>query len=336
MPPMLAARHSRVRRAIAAAALATCLPASAAPQELSGLAGVTWDARMPRSSYAWQIEYAQELGDHILLAGSWLNEGHIEGHHRDGYTVQLGARTSVGSPQLFIGVTGGVYRYFDTIDRPVGDYANHHAWGTALSGRASYVVARRLLLRVGVMRTWADARSIDSWMALFGMGYRPQPPNGPGGRARPAARDARTTDNEITLFVGRTVVNSFSNERSAALALEYRRGIGRYIDWSIAVIDEGDPAIIRRNGLVTQLWVIRSFLNDRMTLGLGAGPYLAIDEKREPGPGGHGTGTVAELVTPTVSWRIARAFLLRFNWERTITSYDADTDIFLFGLGYRF
>jgi hypothetical protein len=132
------------------------------------------------------------------------------------------------------------------------------------------------------------------------------------------------------------VVNSFGNERSVAVALEYRRAIARYVDWSVALIDEGDPNVIRRNGLVTQLWAIRSFFDDRMSLGVGSGLYLVVDEKRGAGATARGTGTVAELVTPTVSWRIARALLLRFNWVRTVTSYDKDTDIFLLGIGYRF
>jgi hypothetical protein len=310
--------------------------ARALAQELSGLAGAVWDVATPQTSYAWTLDYAQGMGAHAHLVASWLNEGHVEGHHRDGYTFQVGTRTTVLSPRLSLGLSGGAYRFFDTVDEPVRGYSNHHGWGAILSGRVSYSFANRVMLRGGVNRVWTSRTSTDSWTTLLGMGYQLQAPEEPAYRERSAGPAPRPGRNEITALVGRTVVNSFRNERSVAVALEYRRRIADYIDWSVAVIDEGDPNVIRRSGVVTQLWAVRSFFDDRMTLGMGAGVYVAVDAKREPGPDVQGGGTVAELVTPTVGWRVARAFLLRFNWERTITSYDRDTDIFLIGVGYLF
>ena len=325
----------------AARTLVLCAPwLAAAPvdaQELDALAGSMTDIPTPQATYAWRLGYTQGVSEHFQFIVSWLNEGHIDGHHRDGYTLQLGARTTTFSRQLAIGLSGGVYRYFDTAELDTSAYANHHRWGGIVSGNAAYFFANRLVFRTEVSRIWTYGQANDSWTALVGLGYQLQAPQEPGYRARPASQRRRTTNNEITAFIGRTVVNSFGSERSVAVALEYRRGIARYIDWSFAIIDEGDPAVIRRNGLVTQLWAIRSFFDDRMTLGIGGGVYVAIEEKYELGPDDYGEeGTVAELVTPTISWRIAPRFLLRFNWERTLTSYDKDTDIFLFGLGYRF
>ena len=331
---------TRSPRAVARTLLLGALwlaPADTGAQELHGLAGTMSDIPTPQTTYAWKVEYTQGLGEHFGFAAGWLNEGHIDGHHRDGYTLQLGARTPTLSRQLVLGLSGGVYGYFDTVEEDITGYANHHDWGAIATGRASYYFANRLVLHAEVNRLWVHAPSTDSWTALVGLGYQLHAPREPGYRARPVPQRPWTTKNEITAFVGRTVLNSFSSERSVAIALEYRRGIGRYIDWSFAFIDEGDPAVIRRYGLVTQLWAVRSFFSDRMTLGIGGGVYVAIEEKHELGPEGYGEeGTVAELVTPTISWRVTPKFLLRFNWERTLTSYDKDTDIFLFGLGHRF
>lgn len=41
------------------------------------------------TSYAWQISYMEGLSEHFAYSISWLNEGHLTGHHRDGPTFQL-------------------------------------------------------------------------------------------------------------------------------------------------------------------------------------------------------------------------------------------------------
>jgi hypothetical protein len=321
-------------------ALAAVEPGLAPPaipaQVLTGLAGAMWDVATPRRSYAWKLEYQEGLGEHVQYTVSWLNEGHIEGHHRDGYTLQLWARTAVLSRRLTLSLGGGGYRYFDTADRDITDYANHHGWGGILSAGVSYHFANRLVLRADINRVWADPKTIDTRTALVGIGYQLQAPAGLGPRDRPRAQADRTARNELTVFIGRTVVNSFASERSVAVALEYRRAIGQHVDWSLTVIDEGDPMVIRRDGVATQLWGVRSFFTDRLMLGIGGGVYLAADEKHRSAPSGEGTGTVAGLVTPTVGWRFSRHVAARFNWERTVSRYDRDTDIFLLGLGYRF
>lgn len=61
------------------------------------------------------------------------------------------------------------------------------------------------------------------------------------------------TENELTFFTGQSVVNTFFSQQARAYAVEYRRGLMRHIDWTLSGIYEGDPEIIRRNGLATQV-----------------------------------------------------------------------------------
>jgi len=42
------------------------------------------------------------------------------------------------------------------------------------------------------------------------------------------------------------------------------------------------------------------------------------------------------LVTPTASYRPSEHIVARFNWNRTVTTYNKDTDLFLLGIGWRF
>lgn len=88
-----------------------------------------------------------------------------------------------------------------------------------------------------------------------------------------------TSDNEITLFVGRTITNSFESERSTALSIEYRRRLLHYLDWTLAWLREGDSRLIRRDGMATQLWLVKDFMADRITLGFGAWAYVAVDRQ---------------------------------------------------------
>jgi hypothetical protein len=324
-----------LRIALAIAALLT--PAAALPaQELSVLAGKMWDVARPQSSYSWRIDYQEGLGEHAMATVGWLNEGHVEGHHRDGYTLQLWARAPLLSRRLTLALGAGPYRYFDTANNPAGGFFNDHGWGAIVSVSASYYLGSRIVLRADANRIWARPNTIDTRALLFGLGYQLQMPTRPGPRRRQRPQPRQTTRNELTLFIGRTVVNSFHTARSVAVALEYRRGIAKHIDLTLTALDEGDPELIRRYGVAAQLWAVRAFLRDRLTLGIGGGAYVAVDQRFSPGPLDEGAGTVAGLVTPTISWRFSRHFALRFNWERTVSSYHRDTDIFLLGPAYRF
>ena len=82
--------------------------------------------------------------------------------------------------------------------------------------------------------------------------------------------------NEVTVFVGQTIVNSFESEKSVAAAIEYRRRLSRQIDWTFSGLYEGDNRLVRRNGVMTQLWVTKELLDDALSVGAGAGAYFNL------------------------------------------------------------
>lgn len=140
----------------------------------------------------------------------------------------------------------------------------------------------------------------------------------------------------MTVFLGATIVNSLESEHGLAQSIEYRRGVGRYVDWTVAWINEGDIRLIRRNGVASQLWLTRAFFNDKFTLGAGAGVYYAIDPFRDRQPAQEGDEALAGIVTATSSLRFDRHWLARVSWNRVVTDYSRDSDVILLGLGYRF
>ena len=70
---------------------------------------------------------------------------------------------------------------------------------------------------------WVTAGpSPDSLSAVAGIGYQLDPPLTPGPLPKEPPLREKTTDHEITMFLGRTIVNSFSSEHSEAVGIEYR------------------------------------------------------------------------------------------------------------------
>ena len=141
------------------------------------------------------------------------------------------------------------------------------------------------------------------------------------------------TGNELTAFGGQSVVNTFLSEKARAYALEYRSGIMPHLDWTATALYEGDPEIVRRNGLASQLWAVNTFFNDRVSVGIGAGPYLYID-KKHPVTGDKIPAAIAPLVSLTAAEKIYDHWVVRLTWDRVVTTYNRDSDIFLLGLGY--
>ena len=286
------------------------------------------------SSYSWQISYMEGLGDHFGWSFSWLNEGHLPDHHRDGPTLQLWARTDILNRRLSLSAGAGPYFSFDTQHKFDGSYRNEKDWGGVFSLAVTWNTESRWLLQARVNNVWLN-RNIDTISLLFGVGYQLDPEPLPGTRTTGSPQTWSKTNNEITALLGRCIVNG-PHDNSFAFGIEYRRGIARYLEWTVGYIDEGDNTAIDRKGITTQLWPKRSFFDDRLTLGVGFGVYLAVDKRRNPESDIGNEAIIAGLITFTGSYHLSRRFLIRMSLSRTITDYNRDTDIILAGLGYRF
>ena len=127
------------------------------------------------------------------------------------------------------------------------------------------------------------------------------------------------------------MVNQPGNSKSGAFALEYRRDLGEYVQWTAGFLDEGKNAQTDRRGAVSEIWLAKSFLDHRLSLGVGVGAYLAQDSMRQG---------KRDFVTPirsiTAAYNFTSHFSLRATLERVITNYNRDSDVFLAGISCRF
>jgi hypothetical protein len=291
------------------------------------------------TSYAWQIDYMEGLSEHFAYSISWLNEGHLTGHHRDGPTFQLWTRINMLDRRLSLAAGIGPYLYFDTQDtQGLQDFQYkdiHQGLGAIGSLALTWYTESRWLFQLRGNYVLAES-DINTTSIVMGIGYQLDAPSTPGPRTKATAQPGKTTNNEIAVFVGSAVVTNDGPDQAVAGGIEYRRGIFRYLDWTIGWLYEGDSELLCRNGISTQIWPTRAFLGNRLTLGIGLGIYVALDTRHNPRPGEDEASRLAGIITPTVSYRFGESWLVRFSWSRTVTNYNRDTDVMLVGIGYRF
>ena len=310
--------------------------AAARAQELSFLLGGIAERDIGEESYTWEIEYLHGLGENFAASFSWINEGHVPDHHRDGHSVRLWARTNVLDRRLSLLAGLGSYRFFDTNKTDSADgFSDLHGWGLIGTLGARWYTDGPWLLhaRLNVIDT---LHNIDTWSATVGVGYQLERPKSRGPVVAPTPQPEKTSGRELTVFVGRTIVNSLASEKGIAACVEFRQGLRQHLDGTLSLIHEGDAELIRRNGLAGQLWLTRAFFGDRLTLGVGAGFYLSIDEYHAAAPDEGSKHVFSGLVTMSVGYRVAESWIVRYSWNRVVSDYDRDTDVLLLGLGRRF
>jgi hypothetical protein len=305
-------------------------------QELTFTGGVMKTSDFEQSSYAWQVDYRQNFYRNFAGSIAYLNEGHVPGHHRDGTAWQLWGRLPFFQDRIAMSLGAGAYYFFDTQPLPGGDTANVHGTAPIYSFSATSYLSNRWFYRFQANYI-VPAKEMKVITAAIGAGFwfgREQKPT-PGKLGDAPDDKGYITENELTFFTGQSVVNTFLNPQSRAYAVEYRRGLVRHVDWTVSGIYEGDPEIIRRNGVATQVWAVNTFFDDRIAVGAGLGPYIFLDHKRPASVRQKNPAAIAPLASLTVSVRLSDHWIARLVFDRVTSSYNRDADIFLIGLGYR-
>jgi hypothetical protein len=299
------------------------------------------------SSSAWGLVFRQTVAPHFGWSLAYLNDGHFPLHHRDGVTAEAWVPITLANDHLTVSIGAGPFYYFDTENSSnTSGYADVHGWAWMLSADARWSLWSRVSQPgwfLDLRYDWsAPAHDIETHSIGGGIGYRMYSDftaDTPGQNS-----PAGFSQNEIIAYLGKTVVNSFSSQHTLAESVEYRRQLlFEFTRLSLAFVNEGNAQLIRRNGLIYEGWLEPSFWDGNASVGAGWGGYTAVD-KYQPTPGRH----VSFVVSATLSARplnlipalrgssAGQQFNLRVTWHRIVTDYNRDTDILLFGAGYRF
>ncbi|QYM78441.1 hypothetical protein K0B96_14225 [Horticoccus luteus] len=314
-----------------------CFSGGLRAQELSFLGGVgTRDEGKPFGG-TWQVDYRQDFARHWAASIAYINEGHVPGHHRDGNAAQLWVRWPLFNERIALEAGAGADYYYDTQRGAGGGSVDEHGVAPIYSVSATGYFSPRVFYRVLVNRV-DPAHGLALTTATVGVGVW----LGEGRRPRGAKPDwvsaekaEEATPNELTIFGGQSVVNTFLSPSARAWAAEYRRGLSPHFDATAGFVYEGDPEITRRSGLTLQGWVVNHFFQDRLNVGVGLGPYVYIDRKHPRAGGAANPAAISPLVSVTMGVRVTGPWLVRLTWDRVVTTYNRDADVFLAGIGYQ-
>ena len=311
-----------------AALLLTLTTAHAVAQQFSVMGGLSREHNWNHDTTAYGLEYNAPLNTTLSYSIGYLNEGHVQDHHRDGIGAQLWAGWNPASKwSIKAGV--GPYIYFDTAAKPGGRVADDHGVGVIASVSTSYQLTRRWDVQLRANRVMTS-RSVDLTTALVGVGYTFDAPAAADSRGGASSwRSDSARPNELSLLAGQTYVNNFESETATAFQIDYRRNLARNFEWTAGVLREGAPGPLNRTGVLSQLWAVRPFWNDRATIGIGLGPYLAKDSKDDD------RTRLSAAASFSASVMISNNVLVRATWNRIATQYDRDTDVVLLGFGLR-
>lgn len=317
---------STLRLLVAAAMILILVPRAAHSQEVYAGGGLSMDPQnASHKSAAWYLSYIEELGKGFFIGFTWLNEGHLNGHHRDGPSLQLWYRHYLLGRSLSLSGAAGPYVYYDTI-RKEHRTVNTHGVAPALSLAATWHFRNQWLLQ---LRTnWVrGGHGIDTLSATLGMGFNLDPVRDTSLRTEGRAH---IYANEFGVMVGQSADNSYSEGHAAAFNVEYRRRLTPTIEWTAGWLNEMDGSITGRYGPHTQIYAVRDFFDARLVLGIGLGPYLAKDTRSRD------ITSVAALFTMSGAYRFAAPWAARLSWSRVTTHYHTDADVILAGLSYGF
>jgi hypothetical protein len=316
---------------------ALCAPATA--QELYVMGGGQYTPNLKETTYSYSFEYAHNLSDYFYASFTWLNEGHVTDHHRDGYSPQIWLRWPSSSRRFLLSAGVGPYRYYDTTyANQTGSVTDAHGWGVLYSAAAQWYFRAPwvLQLRYNYAQT---SGSIKTDTLLIGIGYQFERSTA-AGPVPPSHYDLSTPRWEVTAMAGKSVQNNLQSPQGTAWGAELRWRLTPYIDAIGTYLDEGDTHVVKRKGVAGQLGLVREFLDHHADVGIAGGFYLARDEDYQVPSNtvvGVATNTqVLGLLTMTATWRVTRMFHLRAYWYRTLTTNGRDTDVLLAGLGLSF
>jgi hypothetical protein len=296
-----------------------------------------------QSTFAWQFNYDNPVNDHFGYEFSALNQGHFPGHHRDGFGAGPYVGTGFFDDHLFLSMGVAPWVYADTVNAGNQNTAfDHH--GVAVTGdvAATWRFDNHVLLQARAADTKAFG-SFDVKSYTLGLGYElGDTLSSSTSYAGDSSEDATGTDkkNEIDFLAGRSVVNITGNGHATASSIEYRRSLTPSIDLSVSAIDEGKSELADRRGVAAEAWLKKDFASG-LSLGVGAGPYVGIDDRKEA----RGSST-NKYAVPMFSMTAGYTFGnwgVRTTWDRVFTpqnyngaGHNADSDIFLAGVFKRF
>jgi hypothetical protein len=311
-------------------------------QELSALGGTVATADSNHASYSWELDYRQYFSQQLAASLSWINEGHLLNHELDGIALEGWYRLPLGGGRLSLSVGAGPYVFLDTELPPTGGSIDTHGLAPIFSASLNGYVSDRWFWQFMINRINPPVKSVKVNTAAFGVGYWLGGSHKPDGRGLSAGTDLEEEPdweplrNTATVYAGWRATNTRITRQTMAEAVEYRRKLLKHLDASLSFIYEGDPGVVRRSGIGAQVWAVNRFPERwGITIGMGFGTYIYVDKKTPAQGSTQNPAAAGGLVSPMIAKHFGKSpWSVRAVWNRIITNYSRDSDLWMLGLSY--
>jgi hypothetical protein len=317
-------------------------PVTSRAQLISFAKGASYSSSTQEWTSGYEVQYRQKLYQDLAVTFDYLNEGHFTGHHPDGYGLELWYRLwHPRFDRLTVAVGAGSFYYFDTITPPGGLSTDSHGFAPMVSLTARGRIWKKLDWVVSA-NSINPSHDVKDEQINVGLGYwlnrgaldEEAEPRGIFEPAEDGSALEGSERDELSLYGVFSVINNVRNPNAWGGSAEYRYRFAQDFDATVAYIYEGDPQVARRSGVTAQIWPVRTDVTTGFEVGAGFGVYGFVDKKRQPLPG----QVTSVAAAPVVSLMVSHAFLThwfgRFIFDRVVSNYNRDADIWRLGVGH--
>jgi hypothetical protein len=309
--------------------------------ELDGFAGILRQATGDDQPTTSAVEYRQSFTDHLAASFIWLNEGHLQLHHRDGQALQLWWRTQRGGPGLVFEGGLGPYRMYDGTWHDDGHFpVATHRWGAVASAAADWYFDNDWFAYLRLNRVEA-INDFNSTALVAGVGYSFADRLGAAPFGYDGAGAGGAPRWEFDFLLGPRVPNTHPSPQDKSDAFGLRAAIDDHVAASVTFLDVRGTTLDWHTGTATQLW-LEQHLNPSLTVGAGLGALFttvpAVPANFNPAVSQISvqSSSLPFLVTAvTAAYTAAPRWLVRLVWDRVAGRFQ-DCDIYLAGVGYAF
>ena len=139
----------------------------------------------------------------------------------------------------------------------------------------------------------------------------------------------------LVIYGGRSVSNSITDQKANAWSIEQITStkLGK---WDFGYLNEGHMGWDKRDGIYA-LPRFTALLTPNLSTTFGIGPYFTATTVTDPnGINYYDHYRWSILGTATMDYQVTKNYFVSIRWGHVMYTQNKDSDLFLFGLGYKF
>jgi len=290
--------------------------AQAYEQDVSISCGVLKPSYQRERTFTCGVVLSHGFTDWFALNAVYLNEGHPDNHHRDGFAIQPSVYRDFNRWRLQL--SSGPYYSMDTTRRADDVVLHDKNLGVLTSLTLKWHPGPRdWYLGIGYNHVWMPNK-LNSNSVLLLAGTDTNKGSGTGNAGYGSKMKGG-------LWIGSANTTSPGSEVSGGGQLEVEFPHTDRISYSVAGLYEGNTTLANRKGVMAQAWYKEKFKN--WTFSAGAGPYLGHDSSRSAR-----ATKLLGVASFRATYQLTGRTEIGLNFNRVISFYHKDADMFMLGI----